>query len=49
MIRHRDSKMHKEAEELEDARLAFQKDGRIRQAFSDCIMMQIQALIVALI
>ena len=43
--RHKDSKMHKEAEELKAARLASQKDGEIRQAFSDCIMIQRKALI----
>ena len=46
--RHKDSKMHKEAEELEAARLASQKDGGIRQAFSSRIMIQRKALIGAL-
>ena len=45
---HKDSKMHKEAEELEAARLASQKDGGIRQAFSSRIMIQRKALIGAL-
>ena len=43
--RHKDSKKRKEAEELEAARLASQKDGGIRQAFSDLIMIQRKALI----
>ena len=34
---HKDSKMHKEAEELEAVRLASQKDGGIRKAFSSHI------------
>ena len=40
--------MHKEAEELKAARLASQKDGGIRQAFSSRIMVQRKALIGAL-
>ena len=46
--RHKDSKMHKEAEELEATRLASQKDGGLRQAFSSRVMLQRKALIGAL-
>ena len=48
MQRHKDSKMHKEAEELETTRLASRKDGGIRQAFSSRITVQRKALIGAL-
>ena len=40
--------MHKEAEELEATRLASQKDGGLRQAFSSRVMIQRKALIGAL-
>ena len=40
--------MHNAAEELEATRLASQKDGEIRQAFSAHIMIQRKALIGAL-
>ena len=46
--RHKESKMHQEAEEIEAARLSSQRDGGIRQAFSARIMLQRKALIGAL-
>ena len=48
MQRHKDSKMHKEAEELETTRLASRKNGGIRQAFSAHATVQKIALIGAL-
>jgi len=45
---HKDSEMHKEAEEMEAARLASQRDGGIRQAFSTRVIVQRKALIGAL-
>ena len=46
--RHKDSKMHKEAEELEATRLVSQRDGGVRQAFSSRVTLQRKALIGAL-
>ena len=46
--RHKDSKMHQEAEMLEATKLASQKDGGIRQAFSARVTIQRKALIGAL-
>ena len=48
MLHHKNSKMYEEAEELETTRLALQKDGGIRQAFSVRITVQRKALIGAL-
>ena len=40
--------MHKEAQQLEATRLASEKDGRIRQAFSHRVVVQRKALVGAL-
>ena len=45
---HKDSNMHKEAAELEAARLASRRNGGIKQAFSACVVVQRNALIGAL-
>lgn len=45
---HHTSAMHKEAEQLETARLSSPRDGGIRQAFSARIMLQRNALVGAL-
>ena len=46
--RHKESKMHQEAEMIEAARLESQRDGGIRQAFSARVIVQRKALIGAL-
>ena len=46
--RHKQSEMHREAEERENVRLASQQDGGIRQAFSARVMVNRKALIGAL-
>jgi hypothetical protein len=46
--RHKESKMHREAEMIEAARLGSQRDGGIRQAFSARVIVQRKVLIGAL-
>ena len=46
--RRKDSTMHKAAQQLEAIRLAFERDGGIRQAFSSCVVVKRKALIGAL-
>ena len=43
--RHKQLEMHREAEEQENVRLASQRDGGIRQAFSARVMVNRKALI----
>ena len=45
LYRHKQSSMHKEAQELESTRLASESDGGIRQAFSSRILVQRKAII----
>ena len=43
--RHRESSMHREAQELESTRLASERDGGIRQAFSSRVLVHRKAII----